>query len=1820
MTTEFLHYYDTAYRLKDGEVMAERAGLLSRTGVLFGEPFVELLPQYPLAGDHEKTPRSVASSLSLAEAPSFLADLVHDVVLDGQPPPRRLYAHQEQALGASFRDRHHVALTSGTGSGKTEAFLLPIFARLAAEATNWPAMPDDAEGEPWWRTTSHRDSQRRVPGHRPSAVRAMVLFPMNALVEDQLVRLRKYLDGEGARAWFRNHLGGNRFYFGRYTGRTPVAGRRDEKQYKREALRRFMQQAQGDWRSVEAMLANPELRDRVDPDTRYVVPRVDETGSAEMRSRWDMQDAPPDILITNFSMLSIMLGRDEESAIWDQTANWLLDDHNVFTLVLDELHMYRGTPGTEVAYLIRRLLHRLRLDQRPDQLRVLAPTASLGAGGDAFLQEFFATDRPFSKITAVPITSAISNAAIEPSAILNSSPDDETTANGVLDATDALESIRLAAQTYDAELNHIPVLEATPRALPLTRLCRDLFGNDGDSNSVVSRKLFDVVSMAGGQHLRLRLHLLFNVLPGLWACSNPDCNDLPRGRTRQTAGIGRVFHQPELLCGCGSRILEMLYCQSCGEVFLGGYRSEEADPTHAFLVPYLADLDRLPDRVLTERTALNYSFYWPTSRSGRRPVKTNRSWTPAEFRFTQAQFEPPTGQIRRIANGATGWWLSIKAPSELLHRIQGFPFYCPGCNDYRRAYRAGRALPSTDPTASRSPIRTMGVGYSRAAQILSAAVFRGTAPEKRKMVVFSDSRQDAAKTGPDISKNHFQDVLRGELVAALDEQPDLALATAAAMGDTSDEAVEAFRAVQAANPDLAIALTTPAHLRSEGQQLAINDGAWSLRAPTLEELADRVELRLATIGFNPAGTGPSVATRGGRPWHEIYDWDGARMTRRHNLPADLVEYRTAIRNELKSNALSNLFSGVGRDIESLALGLATLERPAVRGPSLSHAPQAVFEEIVHSVLRILCLRLRFPEAERDPAPSPGEQAGDYLERVADVHGLDPQLLRADVAQSIGTPTDAWLLRMAEVRMLPAASFATPEHPWHVPSNGSVWIWPCSRCLRVHLHGSAGVCTACFGSLLDPQPFDPVDDEFFESDYYRQLATDSTSQFRIAAAELTGQIDAAKAGHRQALFRGIHISSGSRLEFDKLERTEGLDALSVTTTMEAGVDIGSLNLVALANMPPQRFNYQQRVGRAGRRKTPLSVAFTICRGTRTHDQHYFTHPEAITGDAPRPPFIDVRNLDIAIRALRLDILSQAFAAHRASEGDQFESGTSTHGAFGYCGGWGDVRPALQVWIHDNADEVAATIRGLLAGTELTDRVEELEAYIRDGVMLDEAETIAQSSAPHLDLSTQLAERGFLPMYGMPTRQRFLYVDRPTDLGRTDEVAIDRDAEIAISEFAPGGSLVWDGRRYTPTGVVEYEPGTAGRPSPVANPLGQRTPVGICAACWNVELSPNPNTVACPECGAPEWHLTDMAEPLGYRTPYFEAPDYDGNDPWTGGAGMPRMAVDHLDEGPVVANALSRGGKVELVALNNGLDNDGFLFGRASTNRWEGLHTQQAIEAAEGYSNFPTPNLDAPFERVAIGSRKFTDALLLSPIAVPDGVHLHPGRLEARAAWLSAAYLVRDAAWRILEAAPDELVAGFRPFATPAGVIGEMYLTDALINGAGYARYFLREEHLSDLLAELENRAGALVAHVGPDGHPCAGSCYACLRDYSNSRVHPLLDWRLAIDVVRLLQSPETFDPMQWIDHAFAVANGFVDGLPGWQCQEVAGRPILTNDAAQRACIIAHPLEAIAENFRGPQLARAISRVGGQWSDIHIESWFKVLRVPGQVVVSLQSPNA
>jgi ATP-dependent helicase YprA (DUF1998 family) len=324
----FLRYVNTAFGIRFDSESREREDLLNRDGVFFRQPWVEPLPEYQSSNVNV----AKLSAEHLSGLPQHALGIFKELVGKGLfKEDFDMHQHQLEMLRQAVAGDHCV-ITSGTGSGKTESFLLPLFAQLAKEMEQWP-QGTERPHRAWW---NERDAtparglvqegddfqlnetyRQRGAENRPAAVRALVLYPMNALVEDQMSRLRRALDSNDVREWMNTKHPGHRLYFGRYNGSTPVPGTfrkadgtRNDAKFKqlKEALKGLDAEA----RAVEDYItAQNKTGDEADK-LRSFFPRMD---GAEMRSRADMQLAPPDILITNFSMLSIMLMRKVDEGI-----------------------------------------------------------------------------------------------------------------------------------------------------------------------------------------------------------------------------------------------------------------------------------------------------------------------------------------------------------------------------------------------------------------------------------------------------------------------------------------------------------------------------------------------------------------------------------------------------------------------------------------------------------------------------------------------------------------------------------------------------------------------------------------------------------------------------------------------------------------------------------------------------------------------------------------------------------------------------------------------------------------------------------------------------------------------------------------------------------------------------------------------------------------------------------------------------------------------------------------------------------------------------------------------------------------------------------------------------------------------------------------------------------------------------------------------------------------------------------------------------------------------------------------------------------------
>ena len=183
-------YVESTFPFRYPALDAERRKVLAANEVLSQEPLVEPVPIYPASNYSLES-----ASLELGHEYAGLPDLAAGLL----PKSAMLYQHQWESLQAVIQEDKDLIVTTGTGSGKTECFLLPLLASLAKESLSWESSPQPGDRH-WWKEKKKERVGQWAHTNRPHAIRALVLYPLNALVEDQLRRLRQTLDSPNAKA------------------------------------------------------------------------------------------------------------------------------------------------------------------------------------------------------------------------------------------------------------------------------------------------------------------------------------------------------------------------------------------------------------------------------------------------------------------------------------------------------------------------------------------------------------------------------------------------------------------------------------------------------------------------------------------------------------------------------------------------------------------------------------------------------------------------------------------------------------------------------------------------------------------------------------------------------------------------------------------------------------------------------------------------------------------------------------------------------------------------------------------------------------------------------------------------------------------------------------------------------------------------------------------------------------------------------------------------------------------------------------------------------------------------------------------------------------------------------------------------------------------------------------------------------------------------------------------------------------------------------------------------------------------------------------
>jgi DEAD/DEAH box helicase domain-containing protein len=1842
----YLRYLDSPFWLRYQALREERRQILNRDRQLYREPLIEPLPPYELSDFN------TAQACEALGVPRRVADFLAQGLFPDRE--RMLYRHQFQAWEAS-RKRQGVVVTSGTGSGKTECFLLPILASIIEEAARWEEPGTLAANRLWWSIRNQeRISQRahEVGKRRPPAIRALLLYPLNALIEDQLARLRDACATPSALAWLDRHCNGNRIWYGRYTGATPVSGS-PESDIKRKELRKALNVLGRDWRRAQRSAENRENED--------ILSYFQNPESPEMWSRWDMQDAPPDILITNYSMLNIMLMRSVENRMFELTARWLASDRerNSFFLVVDELHSYRGTAGTEVGYLLRALLHRLGLEPDSPQLRIISTSASLPENDQRsrdYLEQFFGRD-PQRFVTfsgsriEFPETTHSLRRYTTLFADLKGPLESENVSSQTLTALAETAGMALPSATPEKQLAAClralgvfqqVVAAAVDGPVTFTQIANSFFG-DHERASDAAIGLVRAVSLAriddparadGVAPLPLRLHYFFHHAGRIWACLNPDC----RGRTGVTAReseappVGKLFTEPRPICdACASRVLELLYCEPCGEVFLGGYRKNSNLDESCYLSPDYPFVENLPDRTISlERKHSEYVVFWPAL--GRPLAQNNRptrpawfwqkddathAWVPAVLSRTLAHLSmprnmPPDDPVQ----SSRGYAFTCDNPD-----ANALPVKCPHCASDWAGKTRGPA----------SPIRQLGTGYQRIAQLLCDGLMREMPPGPgRKLVLFTDSRQDAAKLSTGVKTDHYRDTLRQctyqvSLHQNRDAEEDYRIALANrtnvvrlieleekqnrdGLAHSEREERRQLRAHLSDAILAAVARHTDDPRAPLPSILAAPQPPAQFSPMTFNRLLNEVRIRLLRAGTNPGGPAPSLKSSGAAFWADLFDWNPASPNFFRYKP-DFNEAESQLSRAIEKAYTENLvedvlFAGGSRDVESLGLAIVWVR---------NSPPSDPVEQAAASAIRILGMRRRWNGSENPGSATPPWPVDRYLKAVANHNRLNHIQLRDRVEATLGQAIVDWLLDPRQLLVLGLGRNA----------EGRIGYAVCGRCGRYHLHASAGVCAICLSTDLRQiqRPFDAPPD-----DYYEFLAKTSEPAFRLNCEEMTGQTDTDDRIDRQRLFQEVFMENENDLVM-------GVDLLSVTTTMEAGVDIGSLQAIQMANMPPVRFNYQQRVGRAGRRGYGMSIALTLCRA-RTHDDYYFDLPHLIIAEPPPPPYVDIRRPEIAKRVINKEVLKRAFDDLSLPNA----GGDSVHGEFGIVGNWrgaiGDrpaERPAVEAWVSSPAN--ASIVVGLCTAIARRTQIDpqDLINHVRND-LLSMIDRVADANAGRADrpLSELLASNGVLPMFGFPTRVRYLFHNKP-GTGTTGwpprRGIIDRELDIAISQFAPEAQSIKDDKIYTSVGVAEWglkDGEVVALPGPLANPIK----VGVCRRCQGLLENPAPDT-PCPYCQAANsndaYRVIDVNEPPAFCTWWTIDADFDGNFNFSSFALRSRMgAARNCPQARLNFEIDAPNGNIYLVNDRDGQD---FDFKKlANDNVWI---TEAAFNRAliglprDKQARVTPPNFDknVASEKRALASIFRTDVLLAGIREVPIGLCLNPAVPEARAAWYSFGFMLRRGAAALLDVATSELEVGIQPiinlsvpFAPPTA---QVFICDTLENGAGYSSYLATPERFEGLLRSLlspgtPTHPSVHDLLVGPKHQTdCLTSC-RCLREFLNMSYHPLLDWRLALDMARLALDGSAdigFEQGYWRSLLQQVVPGYFNDL-NLQPRQFGSLLGALDENQNEAIILTHPLWDIdirSGNFC-PTLAEAYAQAEQTGYVPRLHSIFRAVRFP------------
>ena len=1709
-------YVEAAYHVSHSTLVAQRRRLLKEPGVIHQRPYLESTPRYE-TGKAFRDLGLDAATLDVFEAVSKaegdLDLLIHD-------PP---YQHQAMSTKLSLVDGRSLVVMTGTGSGKTECFLLPILGKLACEAKiNGPNF-----------------------GTSP-AVRAMVLYPMNALVNDQLGRLRLLFGDPRVVEKFMT-WSGRPARFARYTSRTLYPGVRDVtkdrtklspigKYYvhnlklaqgpaspERDAAEALVRELKkrGKWPSKPDLIAWYGEKNTRWQDARGNFKRcVTLPSDPELLTRHEVQETPPDVLVTNYSMLEYMLMRPLERPIFDHTRDWLhANPKERFLLVIDEAHLYRGAAGAEVALLIRRL--RMRLGISPDRLQVICTSASFNDAECAVNFGAQLTGKDPADFRNVQgdlllrtdeVKGTVQDANALDSIDLQAFYESKTNDDQLHQITKFLEyrgvhrPSQLQRALYDALVSFGPMAKLINRTMaeaqPVDELGQALF--DGVAPDIAARAVTNLVALGTLARrvptepslLPCRVHSFYRGLAGLWICMDSECTELP---AEQRGGpAGKLFSQPRDTCGCGARVLELYTCRNCGTAYGRAYTNEVDDPD--FLWPEPGGAFRTLTGQFDELAPVDLLLEEPVFHDAVEP----------------AEYDLITGRLNPRQMGTRNRQVYLRAnrsaPSDGDDEPQtaalGEFKPCAVCGE---SAAFGRSSVQDHQTKGDQPFQAL---IARQIQVQPPSTIEATrlAPLRgRKVLIFSDSRQTAARLAPNLQTYSTQDALRPLIVKGYDRLAHSPIvANLLSLEDL-------YLGVLITAKDLGVRLRPELKVGESFQDESVVEEA--VVSGALERDTELLQLLVRLRGSAPPESLLRAITNSLTDrYYGLESLALASLVERHEHSAKIA-------------ALPEIPAYAQSDDEKLAIARTWLRCWLRSGIWLSRMPPAWWMRDVRPRSGKFQVMHRF--------------FNDRSARMLFDKEWIPQLLKLFAEQ---TAPNRFRLKGGELSL----------------EIGGDWAY-CQSCKTAQRPFPKQ--THCVNCGQDTATrIDPNTDSVFvaRKGYYRAstldaLQTPPVPPMALLAAEHTAQLNTAQADEvfstaeeHELLFQDVNLGP------DNTGRERpAIDVLSCTTTMEVGIDIGTLSGVSLRNMPPARANYQQRAGRAGRRGNAVATV-TAFGSADSHDEHYFEHPDQMIRGAVDDPTLTLDNIEIARRHVTAYLLQRYH--YESLPAIKPEAQPHLFAVLGTVQNFKDPSKALnrdgfKRWMRSNESALQEEVAAWLpTEIDVDDRQRLLEKLIEntltpidDAIEYDSSDPAStgvegndsegestgfeaqeeqgeeqpgRNSASE-NLLDRLLYKGVLPRYAFPTDVATFHVfdqERSTYYRPAFRFTPSQGLPVALSQYAPGKE-VWIANKLWTSGAV-YSPMRSDR----YRAWQSRRLYYECKFCryaqtTSLEDGERDERKDCEACGGigtfgPARH---WLRPPGFAHPVSKEEGTSPDDqPARSYATRAKLTMhtptDHAKWTSLGDYLRVYYTRQHLLVTNRGPREEGYTY-CIRCGLIEPTALPKGSVGAAHRKPYPDPRDDncpggAATKGLVLGTDFISDVLLVS-IRVDPPLSLLPNHLPTDVALRTISEALTKAACARLELESNELQAEYRPALTAAGREGreaEIYLYDTLSGGAGFA------QRVGELGLTVFEEALQILEVCPKD---CDRSCYRCLRSYKNKFEHDLLDRHLGASLLRFL---------------------------------------------------------------------------------------------------------